>query len=111
MDKFFTLRERRNRPLFKPDVLRQLHGQFFFRHQHHAAFWAMDDRNRRAPVPLAGNEPIAQAIIDLPFSKALRLRFVDDRLHRVMHFHAGEFSRVDQYAVFFHISGRHFFQL
>ena len=34
-----------------------------FRHRHHAAFGAMDHRDRAAPGPLARHQPVAQAVI------------------------------------------------
>ena len=41
-------------------VLRQDHGQVFFRHRHRAVFSAMDDRDRRAPVALTAHTPVTQ---------------------------------------------------
>ena len=40
-------------------VLRQHHRQVFFRHRHGTVFCAMDDGNRRAPVALAADAPVA----------------------------------------------------
>src|SRR5437763_1366619 len=42
-------------------VFRQQHRQIALGHRHVAARWAMDDRNRRAPVALAADAPVAQA--------------------------------------------------
>ena len=56
--------ERIARPVER-DVLRQRHRQILFRHRHHAAFFAMDDRDRTAPIALPRNAPVAQAVIDL----------------------------------------------
>src|SRR5690606_8953614 len=53
------------------DVLGQAHRQVFARHGHDAAGVAMDHRDRAAPIALAGNTPVAQAVIDL--ADALRL--------------------------------------
>ena len=47
------------------DVVRQLHRQVVLRHRHDAAGLAMDDRDRAAPVALARDAPVAQAVIDL----------------------------------------------
>ena len=47
------------------DVVRQHDGQVTRRHRHNAALVAMDDRDRTAPIALARNAPVAQAIIDL----------------------------------------------
>ena len=41
-------------------VLRQDHGQVFFRHRHGAVFAAMNDRDRRAPVALTAHTPVTQ---------------------------------------------------
>ena len=74
------------------------------RHRHHAAGLAMDDRDRAAPVALARNAPVAQAVIDL----ALRHRTVAAglALQPLRHFflrrvdrHAVEEARIDHAAV------------
>ena len=41
-------------------ILRQDHGQIFFRHGNGSAAIAMNNRNRRAPITLAANAPVAQ---------------------------------------------------
>ena len=41
-------------------ILRQHHGQIFFRHGHGAVFIAMDDGNRRAPIALTADAPVTQ---------------------------------------------------
>ena len=43
------------------------HGDF-------AALLAVDDRNRRAPVALARDEPVAEAVVDLRFARCRALR-------------------------------------
>ena len=62
--------------LVEGDVLRQRDRQVLRRHRHDAAFVAVDDRDRAAPVALARDAPVAQAEIDL----ALRDRAVAARL-------------------------------
>ena len=42
------------------DVVGQAHRQLVVRHRHRAAGVAMDDRDRAAPVALAGHAPVAQ---------------------------------------------------
>ena len=54
-------------------VFRQAHGQIFIRYRNDPALPAIDDRNRRAPVTLARNAPILQAIGRLCFADALGL--------------------------------------
>jgi hypothetical protein len=51
--------------LVEGHVLRQHHGQVLFRHRHHIAFYAMNDRDRTAPIALARNAPVAQAEVHL----------------------------------------------
>src|SRR5439155_350920 len=51
-------------------VMRQDNRQIFLLFGHHAARIAVHNGNRRPPVTLAANPPIAQAILDLPFSEA-----------------------------------------
>ena len=90
--------------LVEGDVLRQRHRQIFFRHRHDAAFVAVDDRDRAAPIALARNAPVAQAVIDL----ALRHRTVAARVFlqplgdfflRRLDRHAVEEARIDHGAV------------
>ncbi len=47
------------------DVVGQLDRQLGLRHRHDAAGVAVDDRDRRAPVALARDQPVAQAVGDL----------------------------------------------
>ena len=49
----------------KRHVVRQRHRQVLGRHRHDAAGLAMDDRDRAAPVALARDAPVAQAVVDL----------------------------------------------
>ena len=55
-------------------VLRQGHRQILCRHRHDAAFPAMDDRDRAAPIALPRNAPIAQPEIDLALRYGLIAR-------------------------------------
>ena len=93
------------------DVFRQLDRQLVFRYELFAAFRAVDDRDRSAPIALTGNEPVAQAIVDAAFPQSLFFHVVDDGFHGFMHFHARERTGIDQDAVLVFIGMVHFFQL
>ena len=56
--------------LIEGDVLRQRDRQIGLRHRHRAAGFAMDDRDRAAPIALARNAPVAQPEIDLALAAA-----------------------------------------
>ena len=47
---------------------RQDHWQVRIRHGHNATVRAMNHRNWGSPVPLPRDQPIPQAIVDLPFA-------------------------------------------
>ena len=47
----------------KSRILRQEDRQLLLRHRHRAAVVAVDDRDRRAPVALARDEPVAQPVV------------------------------------------------
>ncbi len=51
-------------------VQRQDHGQVFFGHGHSTVLIAMDDGNRRAPIALAADTPIAQTPSGFLFAEA-----------------------------------------
>ncbi len=53
------------------DVVGQAHRQLVVRHRHHAAGVAMDDRDRAAPVALAGDAPVAQPPVGEALADAL----------------------------------------
>ena len=59
----------------KGDVVRQADRKVLLRHRYDAAGFAVDHRDRAAPVALAGDAPVAQAEIDL----ALGLRGIAQR--------------------------------
>ena len=86
------------------DVFRQRDRQIFFRHRHDAAFLAVDDRDRAAPIALARNAPVAQAVIDLALAdRTVAARFLLQALghffFRLLDGHAVEEARVDHLAV------------
>ena len=95
--------ERIARPV-EADVVGQGHRQIFFRHRHHAAFGAMDDRDRTAPITLPRNAPIAQPVIHLALrhrtvAGALFLQPSRDFLLRFRNRHAVQKPRIDHAAV------------
>lgn len=64
--------------LVESDVVWQLDRQVRLRHCHDTAIIAMDDRDRAAPITLAGNTPVAQTEVDL----TLALRCIAERSGR-----------------------------
>ena len=65
--------ERRIAPQLEIGVLRQEHRELVVWHGDLPAIRAMDDRDRRAPVPLAADEPVAQPVLDARSSASLVL--------------------------------------
>ncbi|OQC73242.1 MAG: hypothetical protein BWX45_00592 [Deltaproteobacteria bacterium ADurb.Bin002] len=78
------------------DVFGQNDRQIFFRHRHDAAFFAVDHRNGRAPVALAGDAPVAQAVLDGALALAFGFQIIGDRFQHFCVFHAVEWAGVDQ---------------
>ncbi len=78
-------RQRRARVVGRVEVLEvgQQHGELVGRHRHLAARVAVDDRDRRAPVPLAADQPVAQLVVDLLARQPLLAQPGDDRLERL----------------------------
>ena len=81
------------------DVLGQDDRELVLRHRNRAAFRAMDDRDRRAPVTLARDAPVAQPPDGRAFAPAVLLGAAD-------HLGLGRFdvqpveeTRIDQHAV------------
>ncbi len=69
------------RPLRRVVVdLGQLDRQLVVGHGDDAALLAVDDRDRGAPVALARDEPVAQAVVDRRFATAVRVQPGDDLL-------------------------------
>ena len=66
-----------------------------------AALFAMDDGNRAAPVALARNTPVAQAVLGFRFACVLALQLGSDGVEGRLKIHAVQVAAVDQYAVFF----------
>ena len=106
----FALRQRGNGALLEVHILGQLDGQFLFGNELLTALVAVDDGNRRTPVALARDEPIAQAIVDLTPAEAFLDRLFDNRRERLVHLHAVELRRIHEDAVLVRVGFRHFFK-
>ncbi len=62
------------------DIGRQHHRQLFLGYRHGAAIGAVDHRDRRPPVALPGNQPVAQAVVDRAPADAARFEIRGDAL-------------------------------
>ncbi len=74
--------------LVEADVLGQLHRQLVVGHPDRPAPRAVDDRHRGAPIALAGDAPIPQAIDGGAFALALGFDARDGRRLGRLHVHA-----------------------
>ena len=81
------------------EVFGQHDRQLVVRHGLHAAVRAMDQRDRAAPVALARNAPVAQAVIHAALAPALRLEQLRERVERFVEVEAVELAGIDQHAV------------
>ncbi len=54
------------------DVVGRQHRQLGLRHGNHAVLGAVDDRDGAPPEPLAADQPVPQAVVDLARSRCLR---------------------------------------
>lgn len=61
----------------------------------------MDDGNRAAPVALARNAPVAQAVLGFRFARTLALQLGGNGIKCRLKIQAVQVAAVDQYAVFF----------
>src|SRR5690606_14756206 len=59
----------------------QNHGQVFFWNRNRAAIFAVDDRDRGAPVTLTGNAPVAQTIGSLFLAQFLGVQVCGNGIH------------------------------
>ena len=99
VDELRQFAERRSAGERDLDILRQNHGQIFFRHGNDAVFFAIKHGNRRAPIALARNSPIFQAIGDGGFAEAMFLGVRGHFLDRVGALKPAERAGVDQHAL------------
>ncbi len=81
------------------DIGRQDHGELVFRHRHRAAASAVDDRDRAAPVALAGDPPVAQAVVDLGVALAVFFKVRGDGVEGMGRAQAVERAGMDQHAL------------
>ena len=79
-------------------ILGKDHGQVLLGHRHFAAARAMNDRDRRAPVTLSRNAPIAKPVGHALFAEPLRREIRGDRVDGLLIAHAVVLARVDQVA-------------
>ncbi len=91
----FAVLQRRLSGRAELGVLRQQHRQVFLRHRHQAALIAVNHGYGGAPVALAGDEPVSQAVAHLPPAVALLLHEIGYRLDPLPAGHAAEAVRVD----------------
>ena len=59
-------------------IFRQHDWQILFRNRYITAIFAMNNRNRTAPITLARNTPITQTVLRFGFSRVQTLQFVAD---------------------------------
>ena len=81
-------------------VLGQHHRQLIVRHRHVAATGTVHDGNRAAPVALARDAPVAQAIEHLLLAQPLRFEVGGDRFNSLMISEAVVFPGVNANTVF-----------
>ncbi len=81
------------------DVLGQHDRELRLGHRHHAAGGAVNERDRRAPVALAADAPVAQAPYGLALAPAFGFGADDDRRLGLGHGHPVDEARVDQHPV------------
>ena len=79
--------------------LRQAHGQISIGHGHEPTRRTVDDRNRRTPVTLARDEPVAEAVGGLLFATPVLCEPRGYGVLGVSDRHAVELSRVDEHRV------------
>ncbi len=80
-------------------VFRQYYRQLLGRHGHFAAFGAVDDRDRAAPVALAGYAPVAQAVLGAALAKIFCIERLCNRCGCCIEIHAIEFARIEEGAM------------
>ena len=76
--------------------LGQLDRELVVGHRDHPAPLAVDDRDRAAPVALAGEQPVAQAVVDREVAEPALAQRLDDRLVGLAVVLAVEAPAVDQ---------------
>ena len=79
----------------KAHVIGQSHRQIRLRHRHRTAVRAMDNRDRRAPVSLPRDAPVAQPEVDATLALSSRLQPPGDLVLGIVDRHAVDETRVD----------------
>ncbi len=87
--------------VFKVHVQGKQDGKVTLGNRHLPTVIAVDDRDRRPPVTLAGEEPVAKLVVDGSFADPFRRKPRDDIFHRLRVHPAGEWTRV------YHDAGAH----
>ena len=90
--------QRRDAAVVGTEVLdqRQHHRQLGFGNRYRAAAVAVDDRDRRPPVPLARDAPVVQPVVHHGRRTPALLEPGDDGLLRLGHRHARELRRIHE---------------
>ncbi|CPR55126.1 Uncharacterised protein [Salmonella enterica subsp. enterica serovar Bovismorbificans] len=71
-----------------------------FRRRQHSAVFQGDHRDRRAPVTLTGNAPVAQTVVHFTFADAFFRQFIGNGVKRRFKGQAVELAGVKQHAFF-----------
>ncbi len=83
-------------------IFRQDNRQPIFRRRHDDTIFKRHHRNWRAPVALAGNPPIAQAIVHLALADALRHQRIGNGIEARLEVQTIKFTGIEQNAFFGH---------
>ena len=83
-------------------MLGQYHRQVFFRHRYYTAIVAVNHRNRRAPVALARDAPVAKAEGGFLLAEAFGGEIGGDGIHARCELQAVVLATADRYAVSLH---------
>ena len=97
---FLALQKRGSAVGSEVHVVRQLDGEILFGNGDFAAVRAVYHGNGAAPISLAGDEPVAQAVVGLEFARAFFFQPFDDGDFALFAAHAVELAAVDHHAVF-----------
>ena len=81
------------------DIFGQQHGQLVIRHGHRAALFAVDDRDRRAPIALAGDQPVPQAVVHRALADAAFFQIGNRFIESLLAGRAGQRAGVDHVAL------------
>lgn len=99
VEECFTCLKRRGSSGYEVDIFWKNYRKILFRHQDIAAMRAVDDRNRAAPVSLAGNQPVPQTVVDLAVSDSHFLDFLCNSFAGFFRGQSVEFAGIDKESV------------